>query len=70
MVFQSFEKMIRNLIREHYKSREELAISMPKFQMLTAAISRRDAYAADMALLSILSQASDYLGKHLEQYHG
>ena len=64
MVFQSFEKMIRNLIREHYKSREELAISIPKFEMLTAAIS------ADMALLSILSQASDYLGSHLEQYHG
>ena len=70
MVFQSFEKMIRNLIREHYKSREELAISIPKFEMLNAAISRRDAYAADMALLSILSQASDYLGSHLEQYHG
>ena len=70
IVFQSFEKMIRNLIREHYKSREELAISIPKFEMLTEAISRRDAYAADMALLSILSQASDYLGTHLEQYHG
>lgn len=57
MVFQSFEKMIRNLIREHYKSREELAISRPKFEMLTVAISRRDAYVADMALLSILNQA-------------
>lgn len=70
MVFQSFEKMIRNLIREHYKSREELTSSIPKFQMLTAAISRRDAYAADIVLLSLLGQASDYLGNHLEQYHG
>ena len=70
MVFQSFEKMIRNLIREHYKSREEFTSSIPKFQMLTAAISRRDAYAADIVLLSLLGQASDYLGNHLEQYHG
>lgn len=63
MVFQSFEKMIRNLIREHYKSQEELDLSILKFEMLTAAISRRDAYVADMALLSILNQASDDLGK-------
>ena len=68
MVFQSFEKMIRNLIQEHYRNREELAASLPKFEILTAAISRRDAYAADMVLLSLLGQASDYLEKHLEQY--
>ena len=68
MVFQSFEKMIRNLIQEHYRNREELAASLPKFEILTAAISRRDAYAADMVLLSLLGQASDYLENHLEQY--
>ena len=50
MVFQSFEKMIRNLIRE-----------------LTAAIARRDAYEADMCMLSILGRASDYLGPYLEE---
>ena len=37
MVFQSFGKMIRNLLQEHYKNREELRLSIPKFQMLTAA---------------------------------
>ena len=67
IVFQSFEKMIRNLIREHYKNREELRLSIPKFQLLTAAIARRDAYEADMCMLSILGRASDYLGPYLEE---
>ena len=67
MVFQSFEKMIRNLIREHYKNREELRLSIPKFQLLTAAIARRDAYEADMCMLSILGRAADYLGPYLEE---
>ena len=67
MVFQSFEKMIRNLIQEHYKNREELRLSIPKFQTLTAAIARRDAYEADMCMLSILGRASDYLGPYLEE---
>lgn len=67
MVFQSFEKMIRNLIREHYKNREDLRLSIPKFQLLTAAIARRDAYEADMCMLSILGRASDYLGPYLEE---
>ena len=66
MVFQSFEKMIRNLIREHYKNREELRLSIPKFQLLTAAITRRDAYEADMCMHSILGRASDYASVHKE----
>ena len=66
MVFQSFEKMIRNLIREHYSDRSELTRSLPKFELLTAAIARRDAYEADRCILSILSQASDYLNTHLK----
>ena len=64
---RTFEKMIRNLIREHYKNREELRLSVPKFQLLTAAIARRDAYEADMCMLSILGRASDYLGPYLEE---
>ena len=66
MVFQSFEKMIRNLVREHYTDRSELTRSLPKFELLTAAIARRDAYEADRCILSILSQASDYLNTHLK----
>lgn len=66
MVFQSFEKMIRNLIREHYSDRSELTKSLPKFELLTAAIARRDADEADRCILSILGQASEYLNIHLK----
>ena len=41
MVFQSFEKMIRNLIREHYKNASELTRSLPKFTLLTEAVAAR-----------------------------
>ena len=66
IVFQSFEKMIRNLIREHYKDPAELRSSLPKLGQLTEAIARRDAAEADRCMLMILSQASDYLNKHLK----
>ena len=65
MVFQSFEKMIRNLIREHYKNASELTRSLPKFTLLTEAVARRDAFEADRCILSVLEQASDYLNTHL-----
>ena len=66
MVFQSFEKMIRSLIREHYCNRSERTKSLPKFELLTAAIARRDPDEADRCILSILGQASDYLNDHLK----
>ena len=66
MVFQSFEKMIRNLIREHYKNASELTRSLPKFTLLTEAVARRDAFEADRCILSVLEQASDYLNTHLK----
>lgn len=66
MVFQSFEKMIRNLIKEHYKDPAELRSSLPKLGQLTEAIARRDALEADRCMLTILSQASDYLNKYLK----
>ena len=62
--------MIRNLIREHYSDRDELKKSLPKFELLTAAIARRDAFEADRYILSILSQASDYLNEHLRSGNG
>ena len=65
-VFQSFEKMIRNLIREHYKNASELTRSLPKFTLLTEAVARRDAFEADRCILSVLEQASDYLNTHLK----
>lgn len=66
MVFNSFEKMLRNLIKEHYSNKEELEMSLPKFEKLTAAIASRDVAEADACMLSILTQASNYLNLHLE----
>lgn len=66
MVFQSFEKMIRNLIKEHYKDPTELRSSLPKLGQLTEAIARRDALEADRCMLTILGQASDYLNEYLK----
>lgn len=66
MVFQSFEKMIRNLIREHYKDEGELSATMPSFALLTEAIARRDALEADRQLVSVLSLAADYLNAKLK----
>lgn len=67
MVFQSFEKMIRNLIKEHYRSEDEFRESIPLYTDLTDAIKRRDAYDADMKMNSILGRASDYLSRRLKE---
>lgn len=67
MVFQSFEKMIRNLIREHYQNRDELEESIPMYRALTEALKRRDAYEADISIQNILSRASEYLDVHLKE---
>ena len=69
IVFRSFEKMIRNLISEHYKDRAEFQNGIPKIRQLTAAIEQRDAGRADRCILSLLGQASDYLEKHLSDHH-
>lgn len=66
MVFQSFEILIRNLISEHYRNLGELNSCLPKFQLLCDAIIERDVEMADEYMLSILSQASVYLNKHLK----
>lgn len=65
MVFQSFGKMIRNLIRAHYKSKKERESSIAKFELLTAAIARRDAFEADKNMYAVLSQASDFLSDYI-----
>lgn len=66
MVFQSFGKMIKNLIRAHYSNPGERESSLSKFEMLTAAIARRDAFEADNNMLAVLNQASDYLSDYLK----
>ncbi len=69
IVFRSFEKMIRSLISEHYKDRDEFQNGIPKIRRLTDAIGQRDAESADRCILSLLRQASDYLEKHLSDHH-
>ena len=65
IVFQSFEKLIRNLIKEYYKDPAELRGSLPKLGQMTEAIARRDAMEADYCMLMIHGQASDYLNRYL-----
>lgn len=67
MIFQSFEKMIHNLIAEHFKDENEVQNSMPKFRELTNAIARRDAYEADIIMHNLLGNASSYLNVYLKQ---
>lgn len=67
MVFQSFEKMLRNLIREHYTRASELEESIPMYLSLTDAVKRRDAYEADRMIENLLSRASQYLNAHLKE---
>ena len=66
IVFQSFEKMLSNLIKAHYSNRDELRRCLPLYDKLAAAISRGDATEADAVLLSILGRASDYISTMLE----
>ena len=67
IVFQSFEKLIRNLIKEYYKDPAELRGSLPKLGQMTEAIARRDAMEADCCMLMIHAQASDYLNRYLRE---
>ena len=64
-MFQSFEKLIRNLIKEYYKDPAELRGILPKLGQMTEAIARRDAMEADYCMLMIHSQALDYLNRYL-----
>lgn len=67
LVFQSFSKMIRNLIAEHYKDKKEAEESQSKIEKLTKFILLGDAAEADSVLCDILNSASDYLGEHLKK---
>ena len=61
LVFQSFELMLRNLIRAHYENRGELKKCLPLYEKLSSAIENRDEAKADELILNILTLASDYL---------
>lgn len=65
MVFQSFEKMLRNLIRTHYSDKNELKKCLPMYHELAAALSVGDAAEAETLMARILKRASDYLNAML-----
>lgn len=66
MVFQSFKKLLRNLINVHYSNRVELKNSLPRFAALTDAIAHRNTAKAEELIESILTQAMGYLDVYLE----
>ena len=61
MVFQSFEKMIRNLIEEHFRYQGGLEESVVLIKELTEAVAVRDERKADELITTLLVSASDYL---------
>lgn len=66
LVFQSFEIMILNAIRVHYKSTEEKRRCLPIYSELTVAMANRDGEKADRLILEILNLACDYVNNILE----
>ena len=67
MVFESFKKMIKNLISTHYMSENEIEEGIKEIEALTYAIKCRDAYEADRQIFLSLNRAKDYLEKHLKR---
>ncbi len=67
MLFQSFEKTLKNLMGLHYKNRMERTKSQPKFEELTRLICQGKAKEAEEKMLEILGQASDYLVKNQKE---
>ncbi len=61
MVFQSFGKMIRNLIAEHFRYQGGLGESISLISELTRAVESRDGKKADELMTELLGNASDYL---------
>ena len=67
MVFQSFEKMMRNMIRMHYADPKKLHEELSYFTEMTTAISHRDVYEADNLMYNLLKGASAYLSDQLKE---
>lgn len=61
LVFNSFERMIKNLIHAHYASDFELSKSLTMYDKLFNSICAMDAAKADELIHGILGQASEYL---------
>lgn len=66
MIFQSFEKMLKNLFTAHYSTSFETDRCLPMYGRLTSYILLGDATGAEKQLAEILTVASDYLEIMLE----
>ena len=67
IVFQSFELVLRNMMKAHYSDRRELEKCLPLYGRLADALRSKDGAKADDYLLRILSMASDYLDMMLRR---
>ena len=67
MIFQSFEKVIRNLIGAHYENKNELNKCLPFYSELSRALISQDAPGADEYISKILGFGSEYLNILLAQ---
>lgn len=61
LIFQSFELMLRNMIRTHYENREQLEECLPLYARISSAIENRCADDAEDAIRTLLTIGSDYL---------
>jgi len=67
MVYTGFEKMIRNLVQVHYRSREEMKKSLSNYESLTAAIRRGDLEEAEKLMTRIMDSAKEYMNALLKK---
>lgn len=66
MIFQSFEKMLKNMIVAHYSGTDEIRKTQPDYDGLTSAVALRDAENADRMIVKLLGSASEYLNGMLK----
>ena len=67
IVFQSFEKVLINLIETHYSEPSELGKCLPLYKTLTAYMCRPDEKKSDEVITRLLGIASEYLSSYLEK---
>lgn len=61
IIFQSFEFMLRNMIRTHYENRGQTEKCLPLYEKISTAIENRRADEADAAIRALLDIGSEYV---------
>lgn len=67
LVFNSFELMLRNMIKKHYATIGEMDKCLPLYEKLSFAIQSSDCAQADEIILEILSLAASCLDEELSR---